>query len=79
MQVRILFIWGAYMRFRAVLFDMDGVLVDSEPGYNEAEAKFFSLLNLPFGKREIACHHGRKRRRGGTHRQGLVSGTCADD
>ncbi len=39
---------------KAVIFDMDGVLVDSELGYNHADAAMFSQLGLPFGPREIA-------------------------
>lgn len=46
------------MNFSAVLFDMDGVLIDSEPGYNEAGKAFFRDLGLPFGPREIAAITG---------------------
>ena len=41
------------MPLRAVIFDMDGVLIDSEIGYNQADAAWFAELGLPFGKREI--------------------------
>ncbi len=46
------------MNYDAVLFDMDGVLIDSEPGYNKANAAFFQELGLPFGSREIAATTG---------------------
>lgn len=41
------------MRYKAVIFDMDGVLIDSEPGYNLSEERLFHSLGLPFGKREL--------------------------
>ena len=41
------------MPLRAVIFDMDGVLIDSEIGYNRADAAWFAELGLPFGQREI--------------------------
>ena len=44
--------------YTAVLFDMDGVLIDSEPGYNRADAVWFEELGIPFGKREIAAITG---------------------
>ncbi len=42
------------MTKKAVIFDMDGVLVDSELGYNHADARMFDALGLPFGPREIS-------------------------
>ncbi len=38
---------------KAVIFDMDGVLIDSEPGYIEEDKKMFAALGIPFGAREI--------------------------
>lgn len=46
------------MNYKAVLFDMDGVLIDSEPGYNRANAALFESLGLPFGAREITATTG---------------------
>lgn len=46
------------LNFKAVLFDMDGVLIDSEPLYNEADTQLFASLGLPFGQREIAAITG---------------------
>lgn len=46
------------MNFKAVLFDMDGVLVDSEPGYNRANREFFRSLGLPFTQKEITATTG---------------------
>jgi len=43
---------------QAILWDMDGVIVDSEPLYNEADAKLFASLGLPFGQKEIAAVTG---------------------
>lgn len=43
---------------KAILFDMDGVLIDSEPGYLRAEAKLFAVLGIPFGAPEIAAMTG---------------------
>jgi beta-phosphoglucomutase-like phosphatase (HAD superfamily) len=44
--------------FKAVLWDMDGVLIDSEPGYNRADAAWFADLGLPFGREEILAITG---------------------
>jgi len=44
----------ARMLPKAVLWDMDGVLIDSEPGYNEATGSFIRSLGYEFGAREIA-------------------------
>ena len=46
------------MKYKAVLFDMDGVLIDSEPLYNDADARLFASLGLPFGAKEIAAVTG---------------------
>ena len=46
------------MPIRAVVFDMDGVLIDSEPLYNKADAVLFASLGLPFGAEEIAAVTG---------------------
>ena len=37
----------------AILWDMDGVLIDSEPGYNEAIGELIRSLGYKFGEREI--------------------------
>lgn len=46
------------MRYEAVLFDMDGVLIDSEPGYNQADRLLFERLGIPYGRREIEALTG---------------------
>lgn len=46
------------MLYKAVIFDMDGVLIDSEPGYHRADAAFFDALGLPYGAAEIAEYSG---------------------
>ena len=46
------------MKYKAVLFDMDGVLIDSEGGYNKADAALFTRLGIPFGRDEIAAVTG---------------------
>jgi HAD superfamily hydrolase (TIGR01509 family) len=38
----------------AVLWDMDGVLIDSEPGYNITVAEMVNSLGYPYGECEIA-------------------------
>jgi HAD superfamily hydrolase (TIGR01509 family) len=43
---------------KAILFDMDGVLIDSEPSYIRADAKLFAELGIPFGEKEIAAMTG---------------------
>ncbi len=46
------------MTFQAVIFDMDGVLIDSERLYNVSDAELFAELGLPFGTREIEAITG---------------------
>ncbi len=46
------------MQYKAVLFDMDGVLIDSEPGYNQADRLLFERLGIPYGRREIEALTG---------------------
>jgi beta-phosphoglucomutase-like phosphatase (HAD superfamily) len=41
-------------RINAVIWDLDGVLIDSEPGYNIAEKEMMRSLGYEFGEREIA-------------------------
>ena len=43
---------------RALIFDMDGVLIDSEPGYNRAERKLFEKLGLTYDSDAIAAVTG---------------------
>jgi len=43
---------------KAILFDMDGVLIDSEPIYNRVAAKAFEKLGIPYGVREITAVTG---------------------
>jgi beta-phosphoglucomutase family hydrolase len=38
------------MNYKAVIFDMDGVLVDSEPLHVSVETNFFNELNIPLKK-----------------------------
>lgn len=38
------------MKYRAVIFDMDGVLIDSEPLHIELETKMIVELNIPLSK-----------------------------
>lgn len=38
---------------KAVIFDMDGVLVDSEPLYYRADQKMFADLGVPFTKEDV--------------------------
>lgn len=38
------------MKYRAVIFDMDGVLIDSEPLHIELETKMISELNIPLSE-----------------------------
>ena len=39
--------WQSPQPLRAVVFDMDGVLVDSEPLWREAEVRVFRALGVP--------------------------------
>jgi HAD superfamily hydrolase (TIGR01509 family) len=43
---------------RAILFDMDGVLIDSEPHYVRADEKLFERLGIPFGEDEVRAITG---------------------
>jgi len=38
------------MKYRAVIFDMDGVIIDSEPLHIELETKMITELNIPLNK-----------------------------
>ncbi len=42
------------MKIEAVIFDMDGVILDSEPHYFELESNLFASLNLNISAEE---HH----------------------
>ena len=43
---------------KAVLFDMDGVLVDTEPEYVKAELRFAKQFGIPLSKREQLRYRG---------------------
>ena len=43
---------------KAILFDMDGVLIDSEPIYFNANARLFNSFGMPFGEREVSAITG---------------------
>ena len=45
-------------RMKGILFDMDGVLIDSEPSYVRADEALFAMLGLPYGEKEIAAMTG---------------------
>lgn len=38
---------------RAVIFDMDGLLIDSEPFWQEAEAQTFNEIGIPLTKQDV--------------------------
>lgn len=46
------------MPIQAVIFDMDGVLIDSEPHYNAADERLLNSLGIKFGEREAAAITG---------------------
>ena len=46
-------------RFRGIVFDMDGLLVDSEPSWAAAEAELFARHGRPFGPGDVLDTHGR--------------------
>jgi HAD superfamily hydrolase (TIGR01509 family) len=46
-------------RFLGVVFDMDGLLVDSEPSWAAAEAELFARHGRPFGPGDVLDTHGR--------------------
>ena len=47
---------------KAILFDMDGVLIDSEPSYVRSDQRMFARLGIPFGDRELAAITGANNR-----------------
>ncbi|MCT4565831.1 MAG: HAD family phosphatase [Maledivibacter sp.] len=44
---------------KAVIFDMDGVIIDSEPIYTEADKKIFEKLSIDMSKEEIESYVGK--------------------
>ncbi len=64
---------------RAVIFDMDGVLIDSEPSYNVAEAAMLAQFGLPFGPREITAITGASYRTLGQTIRGWLPDVKATD
>ena len=46
-------------RFRGVLFDMDGLLIDSEPFWADAEAELLARRGVDFTAEDRAATHGR--------------------
>ena len=41
------------LKYKAVIFDMDGVLIDSEPLYNKGDELLFNSLGIPFSKSDL--------------------------
>ena len=46
------------IKIKAVIFDMDGVLVDSEPIHTAVENKLFKFLKLDISDQEYASYQG---------------------
>ncbi|NLD86644.1 MAG: HAD family phosphatase [Clostridiales bacterium] len=44
--------------YRAIIFDMDGVLIDSEPLYHVSDRKFFDFLNMTLTEEDIISMTG---------------------
>lgn len=47
------------MKFKAILFDMDGTLIDSELHWIEAEKKFTSTFNVPYTSEWVKLINGK--------------------
>ena len=48
------------MQIKAVIFDMDGVLVDSEPYWRKAMVKVFSSAGIPFSEADCRLTTGKR-------------------
>ena len=46
----------------AFIFDMDGVIVDSEPLHSRVKLETFAHFGLPFDERDLARYMGRDRK-----------------
>lgn len=61
------------MNTKAVIFDMDGVLIDSEPSWGQAMLEVMREVGIPYTVDDVARYQGGKGRRYCQRRMGCQS------